>query len=89
VAAEINRCFPGASGFAGHRVVHDWTNDPWSLGTYAAFGPGQVTALWPLLRAPLFGPVVLAGEHTDRFQGWMEGAVRSGRRAATDVLALR
>ena len=42
----------------------------------------QVTALWPLLRRPVFGQVVLAGEHTDRFQGWMEGAVRSGRRAA-------
>jgi monoamine oxidase len=33
--------------------------------------------------------VVLAGEHTDRFQGWMEGAARSGRRAAADVLAMR
>jgi monoamine oxidase len=87
VAAEVNRCFPGASGFAGHRVAHDWSNDPWSLGTYAAFSPGQVSALWPLLRAPVFGPVVLAGEHTDCFVGWMEGAARSGLRAAADVLA--
>jgi monoamine oxidase len=88
VAAEVNRVFPGASGFAGHRVAHDWTNDPWSLGTVAAFGPGQVTALWPHLRDPVFGPVVLAGEHTDRFQGRMEGAARSGRRAAARVLAM-
>ena len=42
-----------------------------------------------IVLAPGHDEVVLTGEHTDRFQGWMEGAVRSGRRAAAEVLARR
>ena len=44
--------------------------------------------LWAPLHdgPPLIGSrVVLAGEHTDRLTGYMEGAIRSGRRAASFV----
>lgn len=87
VVAEIERAFPGSAGLAGARTTTDWTNDGYALGTYAAFAPGQLTRLWPLLRRP-HGRIVLAGEHTDAFAGFMEGAVRSGRRAASHVLDL-
>lgn len=87
VTAEIERAFPGAAGLAGAAAVTDWTNDGWSLGTYATFAPGQLTRSWPALRRP-HGTLVLAGEHTDPFAGFMEGALRSGRRAASLALGL-
>ena len=35
-----------------------------------------------------YGRLLMAGEHTDSYTGTMEGAVRSGRRAATTIEAL-
>lgn len=82
--AEIDRLFPGAKGLSGERVHTDWTNDPFSLGAYSCFGPGQLAAAGALLRCP-HGRLRLAGEHTDEFGGFMEGAVRSGIRVATAI----
>ena len=79
--AEIDRLFPGAKGLSGERVHTDWTNDPMSLGAYSCFGPGQLGAALPYLRIA-YGRMLLAGEHTDEFSGFMEGALRSGRRVA-------
>ncbi len=86
IVAEIDRLFPGAKGLAGQRVHTDWTNDPFSLGAYSCFGPGQLGAAEPLLRAP-HGRLWLAGEHTDEFSGFMEGALRSGARVAAAITA--
>jgi monoamine oxidase len=85
IVAEIDRLFPGAKGLAGERVHTDWTNDAFSLGAYSCFGPGQMAAAEPLLRAT-HGRLLLAGEHTDEFSGFMEGAVRSGARVAAMVV---
>jgi monoamine oxidase len=84
LVAEIERLFPGAKGLAGERVQTDWTNDPFSLGAYSCFGPGQIAAAAPLMRA-VHGRLVLAGEHTDEFTGFMEGALRSGARVAAMI----
>ncbi|MBI4883460.1 MAG: FAD-dependent oxidoreductase [Actinobacteria bacterium] len=81
---EIDRVFPGAKGLAGERVVTDWTNDRHSLGTYACFGRGQWTAAQDALHAR-HGAMWLAGEHVDGFVGYMEGALRSGRRVAQAI----
>jgi monoamine oxidase len=86
VVNETERLFPGARGLAGARVHTDWTNDPWSLGAYSCFGPGQ----WAASQAALHtqhGRMWLAGEHTDGFAGFMEGALRSGRRIAAAITA--
>lgn len=82
---EIDRIFPGAKGLAGERVRTDWSDDPLSLGCYAAFGPGQLSPAWPLLRRA-HGRMQLAGEHTDRWCGYMEGALRSGARVAAAIV---
>lgn len=85
VVTEIERIFPGAKGLAGERVHTDWTNDPYSLGCYTCFGPGQ----WQASRAALaavYGRLHLAGEHTDEFSGFMEGALRSGSAVAARLL---
>ena len=88
IVAEIDRLFPGAKGLAGERVHTDWTNDPMSLGAYSCFGPGQMAAAMPLMRVAHggLGRLLLAGEHTDEFSGFMEGALRSGARVAAMIL---
>ncbi len=86
VVAEIDRIFPGSKGLAGERVITDWTDDEFSLGAYVTFGLGQLVPAWPLLRAA-HGRMLLAGEHTDEWCGYMEGALRSGARAARTILA--
>jgi len=84
VVREIDRLFPGALGLAGERVHTDWTNDPFSLGCYSCFGPGQLSAAEPFLHRS-YGRLWLAGEHTDRYAGFMEGALRSGAQVATAI----
>jgi monoamine oxidase len=65
-----------------------WEQDPWARGGYAVFGPGFDPRLRPMLGAS-HGRVIFAGEHTsERWQGFMNGAVESGLRAARDVEAL-
>jgi monoamine oxidase len=87
IITEIDRLFPGAKGLAGERVHTDWTNDPMSLGAYSCFGPGQMAAAMPLLHRAhgRDGRLLLAGEHTDEFSGFMEGALRSGARVAAII----
>ncbi len=85
IRREIRRLFPTTVGLLGDSITTDWTNDPWSLGCYVAFAPGELTNSWATLQEPI-GRIHLAGEHTDGFAGFMEGALRSGRRAAAAVL---
>jgi monoamine oxidase len=66
--------------------VADWTTDPWARGGYAFFDPGFDPA-WRSLLARRAGRIVFAGEHTSRrWQGYMNGAVESGLRAARELL---
>ena len=52
-----------------------------------AVPPGSWTQFGPLLRRPV-GPLHWAGTETaDEWTGFMDGAVRSGLRAATEVAA--
>ncbi len=62
-----------------------WHTEQFSNGTYVAFAPGQVHRFWNAVRAPV-GNIHMAGEHTDTRSGYMEGAIRSGDRAAAEVL---
>ena len=65
-----------------------WERDPWARGGYAVFGPG-FNPQWRDWLARPAGRLVFAGEHTSlRWQGYMNGAIESGQRAAAEVLAL-
>lgn len=69
------------------RVI-TWEHDPWALGGYAYFDPG-FNPLWREALARPHGRVVFAGEHTSiRWQGYMNGAVESGQRAAAEIQML-
>jgi monoamine oxidase len=65
-----------------------WEDDPWARGGYAYFDPSFDPKLRDWLSRPA-GRVLFAGEHTShRWQGYMNGAVESGRRVAAEVRAL-
>ena len=69
------------------RVI-TWEHDSWAHGGYAVFGPDFDPALRAWLSRPA-GRVVFAGEHTSRsWQGYMNGAIASGKRAAAEIRAL-
>jgi monoamine oxidase len=71
-----------------HAKVFRWNRDPWARGGYACFGPGFDPRWRDALALP-FGRVVFAGEHTSiRWQGYMNGAVESGQRAAAEIESL-
>lgn len=64
-----------------------WENEPWSRGGYAYFDTQFPPSLRYSLAQP-FGRVFFAGEHTSlRWQGYMNGAVETGLRAAEEVRA--
>ena len=69
-------------------VERDWSDEAWSRGCYAASTPpGVLVGYGPQLRRPA-GAVHWAGTETATiWNGYMEGAVRSGERAAAEVLA--
>jgi monoamine oxidase len=66
----------------------DWTQEEWSRGGPTAIAaPGALTSFGPALRAPV-GRIHWAGTETSVYwQGYMDGAVRSGERAAAEVAA--
>ncbi|MEV5825454.1 flavin monoamine oxidase family protein [Spirillospora sp. NPDC052242] len=63
-----------------------WDNETWSGGGPVGLAPpGVLTGFGPALREPC-GPVHWAGTETsDYWTGYMDGAVRSGERAAREV----
>ncbi len=70
--------------------THDWRNDPFSLGSYSYVAAGGLEAP-RLLAQPVQNTLFFAGEHTDTTGHWgtVHAAMRSGLRAAQQVLELR
>jgi monoamine oxidase len=67
-------------------VVTTWHDDPWARGAYSADGLAAQPGDAELVAAPV-GRILVAGEHTaGEWSGLMEGALRSGSRAAREVL---
>ena len=81
--------------FLGPEAAHpidyedqDWPADPWSRGCYgASMTPGIMTTVGKAIRQP-HGRIHWAGTETStKWMGYIDGAVRSGERAAEEVLA--
>jgi monoamine oxidase len=86
-AAYVGEPARAPSGY----VEKDWTKDPWTRGCPTGVAPpGVLSRFGPALRRAT-GRVHWAGSETSTFwQGYMDGAVRSGERAADEALrALR
>ncbi len=66
--------------------LSSWRDDPWSLGANSVNSPRMLPGDLDTMPAGA-GPLVFAGEHTaGPWASLMEGALRSGLRAASTVL---
>jgi monoamine oxidase len=65
-------------------AVQAWYDDPYARGAFALFEPEQQTRLQPAIVAPE-GRIHFAGEHTSLYHAWIQGALESGIRAATEI----
>ena len=67
-------------------IEHDWTRERWTTGgPVANYAPGTMVQFGSAIRRP-FGRVHWAGTETSTYwTGYMDGAVRSGKRAAVEV----
>jgi len=88
-AAQVAALRPELATDPAAALLTTWNDDPWTGESYSAdtitVAPGDED----LIAAPV-GRVHFAGEHTaGAWAGLMEGALRSGERAAREVLAGR
>ncbi|MCY1404823.1 squalene-associated FAD-dependent desaturase [compost metagenome] len=88
VLIRLHSFYPKARGAYTGYEIRRFSTDPGTVGSYLAFGPGQISKYWRLWEKPV-QRVVFAGEHTDAlYPGTLEGALRSGQRAASQVQGL-
>ena len=83
--AEIEKHFPGSSDLIENVATIAWRNEPYTRASYMALAPGDVLQHWRTLFEPA-GRLFFAGEHATAIQGFMEGAVESGQRAAREIM---
>jgi monoamine oxidase len=88
VLGSLVRYFGAKAGSPADYLELDWQQERWSGGCYGAlFGPNVWTRYGHALTTPA-GPIHWAGTETSSaWCGYMDGAVRSGERAAAAVLA--
>ena len=87
VLACLREFFGSRAAAPADFVELDWSAEEWTRGCYGAHFPtGVWTQLGPALRVPV-GRVHWAGTETATvWNGYMDGAVQSGERAANEVL---
>jgi len=80
----VRRLRPDLDFAAEPPLLQTWHDDPWARGAYSARALSSPLEDEALARP--VGSVAFAGEHTaGRWHGLMEGALRSGLRAAREV----
>jgi len=82
----LQKVHPGINNFyqQGKEYVKSWSTDPYALGGTSWAAPGDVTSYLKPLKQP-HRNIHFAGEHTTILRSTMEGALRSGARAAKAV----
>jgi monoamine oxidase len=83
--ADAEIVFPGAREQFEAARVKSWSKDPWQRGGLTSFGPGELN--WIPVNARREGRIFFAGEHTSRWNGWMQGAIESAHRVAKEISA--
>jgi monoamine oxidase len=86
---QIEPVLPGISArWNGRATIDYWTGYPWTKGSYSYWKVGQYQAFAGVEREIEAGSCHFAGEHTSiDFQGYLNGAVETGQRAADEVVA--
>lgn len=85
IVAEFEKMRPAAKGLLEVMAVQSWGADPYSLGDWAIFEPGQVTAFVHQMALP-HRQLYFCGEHTSVGSRGMEGALESAERVSLEVL---
>jgi monoamine oxidase len=85
--AQIEPVLPGITQrWNGRATIDFWTGYPWTRGSYSYWKVGQYTAFAGVERLQE-GNAHFCGEHTSiEFQGYLNGAVETGERAAREVI---
>jgi monoamine oxidase len=86
VLGAFARLFGDRAARPRQLIEQNWSDEQWTRGCYAGYmPPGVWSEYGAALRAPV-GRVHWAGTETSEvFNGYMDGAVRSGERAAREV----
>ncbi|MEZ5407540.1 MAG: FAD-dependent oxidoreductase, partial [Acidimicrobiales bacterium] len=83
---RISELYPPGPG-SGDAWLVDWPNTPWIMTGVSVPAPGEVTTIARNLSEPYLARLHFAGEQACvGFFGYMEGALRSGARAARDII---
>jgi len=86
-ADAVRRLRPDLDYADGPPLLSTWHDDPWARGAYSARTLSSPLDDEPLARP--VGAIAFAGEHTaGPWHALMEGALRSGLRAASEIAAL-
>jgi monoamine oxidase len=85
--AQIEPVYPGTTtAYTGRAYEDHWALDPWVHGAYSYCRVGQAASFGHIAGLPE-GAIHFAGEHTSvDHQGFLDGAVSSGQRAARQLL---
>jgi monoamine oxidase len=86
--AQLEPVLPGATkAWNGKSTVDFWPGNPWTKGSYSYWRVGQYQR-FAGMEGRRQGNCLFAGEHTSiDFQGYLNGAVETGQRAAAEILA--
>ena len=87
---QVLSCFELLFGKAAARprmlIEHNWSEEVWTRGCYVGYmPPGVWSDFGSALRAPVDRIHWAGTETSEVFNGYMDGAVRSGERAAREV----
>ncbi|SCX86466.1 monoamine oxidase [Nitrosospira sp. Nsp13] len=87
LSRALEQVFPGFAGNLSNTSLRiHWSSEPFSLGAYSCFRPGQ----WTQFNGEIgrrIGNLLFAGEHcSTEFQGYMNGAAETGRVAAQAII---
>jgi monoamine oxidase len=86
--AQIEPVLPGATkAWNGKAAIDFWPGYRWTKGSYSYWKVGQYQR-FAGIEGRRQGNCLFAGEHTSiDFQGYLNGAVETGQRAAAEILA--
>ena len=86
--AQAEPVLPGITkAYNGRAAIEYWPGYEWTRGSYSYWKVGQYTK-FAGMEGERQGTCHFAGEHTSiDFQGYLNGAVETGQRAASEILA--
>lgn len=84
VIQDMKKVHPEIEEYYQKGHVKAWSEDPYAQGANSWPAPGDVTKYLGHLQKP-HGKIHFAGEHTSILRSTMEGALRSGVRAAKEI----